>query len=186
MAAVADAVRRGETPTVEQAAEAAGVSRATAYRYFTSQQALLLEVSLDAIGRVPDARTVDEGPVESRVDAVISAFVRMAYNNEPLLRKFLIHSMEQWLRTHKDGKGDYPIRKGRRLPWIERALEPLRSLSRREKRRLTVALAMLCATEALVVAKDVCRCTNREAEAISRWAAQAILRAAVAESRRKS
>ena len=50
----------GETPTIKDAAEAAGVSRATAYRYFTSQQALLLEASLDAIGTVPDPSLVDE------------------------------------------------------------------------------------------------------------------------------
>ena len=32
----------GETPTVEQAADAAGISRTTAYRYFASQRSLLL------------------------------------------------------------------------------------------------------------------------------------------------
>ena len=32
----------GRTPTVEEAAEAAGISRATAYRYFPNQRALLV------------------------------------------------------------------------------------------------------------------------------------------------
>lgn len=184
VAAVTEAVRRGETPTVAEAAEAAGISRATAYRYFASQQALLLEVSLEAIGTVPDARTVEEGPVESRVDAAIRAFVRMSVNHERPLRTFLMHSMEQWLRTRKDGNDDYPVRKGRRVPWIERALKPLRSLSPRERRRLTLALSMLCGIEALIVAKDVCDSTPAEAEATSRWAAQAILRAAMQKSKR--
>ena len=78
----------GETPTIKDAAEAAGVSRATAYRYFTSQQALLLEASLDAIGTVPDPSLVDEGPVESRVDAAIRSLVRMAYEHEPSCAPF--------------------------------------------------------------------------------------------------
>lgn len=185
VAAVTEAVRRGKTPTVAEAAEAAGISRATAYRYFTSQQALLLEVSLDAIGRVPDPRTVDEGTVESRVDAAIRAFVQMAVNNERSQRTFLMLSMEQWLRTRKDGNNDYPLRKGRRVPWIERALKPLRSLSPRERRRLIVALSMLCGIEALIITKDVCGCTAAEAEATSRWAAQAILRAAIQESKHR-
>jgi AcrR family transcriptional regulator len=189
--AATEAVRRGETPTPAEAAEAAGISRATAYRYFPNQQALLLEVTLDAIGAGPDPRAVDTGTVESRVDAAIAAFVEMAVQNERPLRSFLMLSMEQWLRTHGNGRGrgrgneDYPVRQGRRVPWIERALAPLHWLSARERRRLTVALSMLCGIEAMVIAKDVCGCTAAEAEATSRWAAQAILHAAVSESRRQ-
>ena len=45
-AALVDAARElvalGETPTVEAAAEAASISRTTAYRYFSNQRALLV------------------------------------------------------------------------------------------------------------------------------------------------
>jgi len=180
--AAKQAVRRGETPTIETAAEAAGVSRATAYRYFTSQQALLLEASLDAIATIPDPRMVDEGPVESRVDVAIRFLIGMGFDHEPVLRTFLMLSLEQWLRTHQGRDGDYPVRKGRRLAWLDRALAPLRSLPPRQKRRLRAALSMLCGVEAMIVAKDVCGCTAREAEDTSRWAAQALLRAALDES----
>jgi AcrR family transcriptional regulator len=189
IAAATEAVRRGETPTPAEAAQAAGISRATAYRYFPSQQELLLEVTLNAIGAGPDPRAVDTGTVESRVDAAIRAFVQMAVKNERPLRTYLMIFMEQWLRTHGNGRRrgnqDYPVRQGRRVPWIERALTPLRSLSARERRRLVVALSMLCGIEAMIIAKDVCGCTAAEAEATSRWAAQAMLRAAVNESRRR-
>src|SRR5688572_12816733 len=40
--ATRELVARGRTPNVEEAAEAAGVSRATAYRYFPNQRALLV------------------------------------------------------------------------------------------------------------------------------------------------
>ena len=43
-------VREGRTPTVAEAAEAAEVSRATAYRYFPTQDMLLAEVALWAMG----------------------------------------------------------------------------------------------------------------------------------------
>lgn len=183
--AAMQAVQRGETPTIEDAAQAAGVSRATAYRYFASQQALLLETSLDALGTISDSRSVDEGPVESRVDAVIRSYLRMDFDHEAYLRTFLKFSMEQWLQAHKNGYGDYPVRKGRRLPWIDRALAPVKSLSPREMRRLRTALALLCGVEALVVTKDVCRCTAKEAEETCRWAARALLRAALDPSRSK-
>src|SRR6266498_1386790 len=42
LAAVRKLIARGITPTVEDAAEAAGISRTTAYRYFPNQRALLL------------------------------------------------------------------------------------------------------------------------------------------------
>jgi AcrR family transcriptional regulator len=178
------AVQRGETPTIESAATAAGISRATAYRYFTSQQALLLETSLDAVSTIPDPSLVDEGPVESRVDMAISFFVRMAYSHEPFMRTFLMLSMDHWLHTHMDGKDGHALRKGRRIPWLDRALVPLRELSPRQKRRLRTALSMLCGVEAMVVTKDVCGCTAKEAEETSRWAAQAMLRAALEEAKR--
>jgi AcrR family transcriptional regulator len=41
-------LRNGQQPTVTDAAEAAGISRATAYRYFPSQEMLWVEVALFA------------------------------------------------------------------------------------------------------------------------------------------
>ena len=42
VAAARDLVARGLTPTVEEAAEEASISRATAYRYFPNQRSLLV------------------------------------------------------------------------------------------------------------------------------------------------
>ena len=110
--AATQAVQRGETPpTIEDAAEAAGVSRATAHLYFTSQQSLLLKALLDVMGTIPDPSLVDEGPVESRVDAAIRSLVRMAYDHEPVLRTFRMLSLEQWLRTHQKSNENYPCAK---------------------------------------------------------------------------
>ena len=180
VASAGEAVRHGQTPTVAEAAEAAGISRATAYRYFQSQQSLLVEVSLDVIGEPPVSGPVTEGVVQSRVDSAISALLRMSDENETLLRTFLKLSMDQWLQTSKNGGGDFPLRKGRRVPWIEKALEPLASLPRAKRRRLTIALSLLCGIEALVVGKDIFGCSAKETEATARWAAQAILAAALA------
>ena len=48
----------GRTPTVEEAAEAAGISRATAYRYFPNQRALLVAAhpEIDATSLLGDDR----------------------------------------------------------------------------------------------------------------------------------
>lgn len=181
--AAMEALTRGQTPTVEAAAEAARVSRATAYRYFPSQHSLLFETSLEGLGTGDDLRRLDSGSVESRVDSAIRAQARIAQEHEFQLRTFLMMSQEQWLNSRKKDGADYPVRKGRRLIWIDRALAAAQSLSPRRQRRLRTALALLCGIEALVVARDVCQCTPREAEDVSRWAAQALLRAALEESR---
>lgn len=176
--AAGEAMRKGQTPTVEEAAEAAGVSRATAYRYFGSQQALVLEVSLEQFNVDPESAELNEGPVEARVDAAIRGLVKMTWEHETYFRTFLMHALEQWLRTQREGAEGYPVRKGRRLEWLERALAPLPAKMPRQDRRLRIALSMLCGVEAMIVAKDVWGCTEREAEEASRWAAQVLLQAA--------
>ena len=45
-------MQRGQTPSVSDAAEAAGVSRATAYRYFPTQSALVEAVVDHALGPI--------------------------------------------------------------------------------------------------------------------------------------
>ena len=55
IAAAQAIVEQGATPTVAQAAEDALVSRTTAYRYFPTQESLLLELSINI-----DVREVEE------------------------------------------------------------------------------------------------------------------------------
>ena len=55
--AATEIVRSGTTPTVQAAAEAAKVSRATAYRYFPTQDSLLHEV----LYLTPSLESVENG-----------------------------------------------------------------------------------------------------------------------------
>src|SRR5688572_30161625 len=74
--AIIDAARaqfdHGSIPTVEQAADAAGVSRATAYRYFANQRELLLTVQEWAAepSLVPEGVTDVEARLLSVVDRI--------------------------------------------------------------------------------------------------------------------
>jgi len=80
------------------------------------------------------------------VDAAIRSLVRMAYEHEPVLRTFRMLSLEQWLRTHQKSNDNYPLRKGRRIAWLDRALAPLKCLSPRQR----TALSMLYGVEAMI------------------------------------
>jgi AcrR family transcriptional regulator len=76
--ATGELLRAGLVPTVEEAAEAAGVSRATAYRYYSSQEELLAAVIRDAVA--PFA--ADEEPeTTDDVDALVRQIIGRALEN---------------------------------------------------------------------------------------------------------
>jgi AcrR family transcriptional regulator len=149
--AAGEMVAAGLSPTVAEAADAAGVSRATAYRYFSNQEALLLEVLLDA--SVPDMEAVITSvershDVEARLLAVVRAAVDLYISNEPAFRAMLRGSLEQ--------VSERRLRGGRRMGWIERALEPVRAeLPEQTFSRLVSGLSILCGIESLIVLRDV-------------------------------
>jgi AcrR family transcriptional regulator len=166
----------GLTPTVEEAAEKAGVSRATAYRYFPNQRALLVA----AHPEIEAAPLPDEDPPsdpEERLDRTVRALIQLTTDTEPELRTMLRLSLEP------GPKKDLLLRQGRAIGWLEGALVPLQGrLPRRELRRLVLAIRSACGIEALVWLTDVAGLSRGEAAELMRWSARALLRAALAES----
>src|SRR5918998_1860764 len=76
LAATARLMKNGRKPSLEEVAEAALVSRATAYRYFPSVEALLVEASLDVA--VPDGEAVfADDPSEDPEERVAKAEAAM-------------------------------------------------------------------------------------------------------------
>jgi AcrR family transcriptional regulator len=87
-------------PTVEQAADAAGVSRATAYRYFPTQEALSVELETEDVWREVEALVVDPqtADVGACLDRLIDAVVRAVYAEERLVRAAFRVYHDTWLR----------------------------------------------------------------------------------------
>ena len=120
-------IKQGRSPTLDEVAEEALVSRATAYRYFPSIEALLVEASVDVA--VPDAEEIlrDEASNDPvvRLQRVETALYDMILANEPLLRTLLAHTIGR--DNQADGTDKLlPRRQDRRTPLIEAALEPAR------------------------------------------------------------
>jgi AcrR family transcriptional regulator len=176
--AAARLMRQGRKPSLEEVAEAALVSRATAYRYFPSIEALMLEATLDVAA--PSAEEVFKGassadPV-ARVERVDAAFDAMMSANEAGLRMMLIQSLQRGLA--EEG-GQLPKRQNRRTPLIEAALEPSRKEFRpAELQLLSRALALIIGTEGMVVFKDVLQVSDAEARKVRRWAIRSLVEAA--------
>ena len=186
-AAIVDAARaildRGETPTVSQVADEALMTRTTVYRYFPTQESLLLELSVSAsVDEIEEllARPPDGSAPRDRVIELVEAFNHYIAENETLSRTAQRHYLDTWLAAERSGDGhDAQMREGRRLHWLSAILEPVGDeVPDAERKRLEAALCLTMGGETHVVLRDVCHLDADEAAAVARWAAEALLAAA--------
>jgi AcrR family transcriptional regulator len=178
-AALVDATRAlladGITPTVEQAADRASISRTTAYRYFPNQRALLGGVypEVEAASLLDDAASSD--PAE-RLAQAVERFTAHVLEHEPELRAQLRLSLDE----RPADPEQLPFRKGRAIGWFEEALQPLlESMSAREVHHLALQIRATTGIEALVWLTDIAGLTSRDAIELMRSSAAALLRDAV-------
>jgi len=177
--AAARLMKLGRTPTLEEVAEEAMVSRATAYRYFPSAEALLVEAAVDVAVPGPESvfRTeISQDPIVrlQRVEAILTD---MILANETLLRTMLAHTIQQGSRS--DGDSKLPTRQNRRTPLIEAALGPARDQFRpSDLQALTRALALVLGPESFIVVKDVLQLDETEARKLKVWTIRALVKAA--------
>jgi AcrR family transcriptional regulator len=176
-------MQQGATPSVSDVAEAAGVSRATAYRYFPSQAALVHAVVDEALGPILEW-TSDSADAEARVTDLLSVTMPRIVEFEATFKAALKLSLEQWARSQAGTLGEEPpFKRGHRVDLLQAAISPLRdSLPPKQFQRLARALSLAYGLEVLVVLKDIWGLGDDETQEVSRWAAVALVRAAVAES----
>ena len=172
-------MKLGLSPNLEDIAQEALVSRATAYRYFPSVEALLLEASIDL--EMPDPEALfpsgsSADPV-ARLERLDAAMDEMMAANEGPLRLMLANALQRVVRGELDGEA--PPRQNRRGPLIEAALEPARDqFAPADLDRLGKILALIIGTEAMVVFKDVLQVDDAEARDVRLWAIRALVEAA--------
>lgn len=177
VAAARELLAQGVTPTVEQAASAASISRATAYRYFTNQRALLT-ATFPAIGESSLLGDTPPADVQGRLGKAVEAINGQAIQHEPELRNMLRLSLEPGPR-----ESELPFRTGRRIVWIADALAPLRDqLPEPALDRLVFAIAATVGIDALVWLTDIAGLSRTDAADVMSWSAHALLQAALMEN----
>jgi len=180
--ALVDTARRlvaeGVTPSVEDVAEAAAISRTTAYRYFPNQHALL--AAAYPVIDVSSLLSADPGDEpEKRLEATVEALTRLVAEHEPELRTMFRLSLDPGAPQRKE----LLLRQGRRIVWIEEALAPLRAqLSAAEFKQLVRAIGATVGIEAYAWLTDIAQLSPRDAIRTMRWSAAALLRAGMMEA----
>lgn len=171
----------GVTPTLDDVAIAAGISRATAYRCFATADLLLVEVALtEALGDI-------DGPVnevremcstiqdhEDRVEAVVRCMGQWAWDHQSALRITLAHSLNSGYQ-----------RPGHRAEWIDLALAPaLPELTSHAGRQLRRALFLLFGLEPLLSLNDLLHLDRAQALDTLAHMARTLTRSALRTSRK--
>jgi AcrR family transcriptional regulator len=176
LAAARELLDRGAEPSVGEVAKAAGVSRRTVYMHFTGVEQLLADAALEAAGReLIEPELAPDGDAPARLEALVRTMQRNSGATEELGRIIMRHTLDA-----APGDESAPRRGYRRVEWIERALEPARDqLAPKDFQRLVSALTLLVGWEAMIVLRDLRGLTPKQAEDISAWAADALLRASL-------
>lgn len=174
-------MQSGVTPSVSEAAEAAGVSRATAYRYFSSQAALVQAVVDEGLGPILSWRSPSVD-ADERVRQLIGTSLPRIDAYEATFRAALKLTLDQWARRQAGTLGDEPrFTRGHRKDLLRDAIQPLRGrLSAAAFERLAQALSLVFGVEALVVLKDIWGLDSTQTQAVAEWTASALVFAAVA------
>jgi AcrR family transcriptional regulator len=173
---------KGAKPSLDEIAEAAQVSRATAYRYFPGLDALLSEAAVDLM--VPEAGELfaagaPDDPFE-RLALVDDTIDKACRTQQVPLRLMLARVLERSIGRAPD---EPPLRQNRRTPLLEEALAPLAPrLGRARTERLAQALAMIVGTEGFLALNDVVGLDEAEARDVRHWAIDALVAAALNES----
>jgi AcrR family transcriptional regulator len=176
-------MQSGITPSVTDVAEAAGLSRATAYRYFPSQAALVHAAVGEGLGPILQWQS-DSTDAEERIVDLLDTSMPRIREYEATFKASLKLSLEQWARSQSDTLGEEPLfKRGHRVAMLQYALAPLKGkLPRKEFLRLAKALSLVYGLEVLLVLKDIWGAGEKETRQIAEWTARALVNAAMAEA----
>lgn len=182
--AAASLVKEGRALSVAEVAEVAKVSTATAYRYFPNPQSLWADLAVKwaqnfHIGELLAKAGDDPG---ARMDALIRYVTNLQFQDEVSWRALVKANLERWFEQGGSSP-EAPVRGKTRIHMTQQALEPLEDvLAPEAHRRLKMALMLVYGVEAMIVTRDACDLEPDEATEVMRWAAQALVQAAVTDS----
>ncbi len=175
IAAARQLLAQGVSPTVEAAAAEAAIGRTTAYRYFPNSRALLAATYPEIEERSLLGANPPDDPLE-RLEIMAESLTRQILEHEPELRAQLRLALE----GEPAGGESLPLRRWRRIRWIEDALSPLSGrMPESELRQLVYGIGATLGIEPLVWLTDMGGLSREEAVEVMRSNARTLLRSAL-------
>ncbi|WP_227728930.1 TetR/AcrR family transcriptional regulator [Yersinia proxima] len=166
---------QGAFPSITEVANAAQLSRATAYRYFPTQSALVSAMVDESLGPIlawqptqPDAR--------QRIAELLSfAYPRML-QHEGVLRAALHLSLQQWADNRSNPNNEEKLIRGNRKRLLKLAVEPLEGkLPPEALQRVIHAFSLIYGSEVFMVLKDIWHLDDAGIQDVTQWMGKAIL-----------
>jgi AcrR family transcriptional regulator len=183
--AARELLRTGAPLTVQAAADLAGVSRATAYRYFPSNQAVVMHATMPLVEDADQSLSSPDPGISGglaadlpeQAAALVTRMGGWAFDHENELRALLRLSLAP------ERAGLVPRRGNtNRDTWIAALLQGLPAhVSQAARDRLAVALVPLFGADAVVWSADIARVDRDTALDVMAWMAATLVQATLDE-----
>lgn len=159
---------RGEAVTIVGAAAVHGISRATAYRYFSDAQVLTLEAGLATLVPPYERMVAGTADLGARLLAICAGMMGLTIEHETAFRQYLAHAVVAEAAAGQRG--------ARRVAYMQRALQEMpHTLSPPQQQDMIAQLCAVSGIEALVALVDVARVPRAEVPALAQAMARRIL-----------
>lgn len=166
---------QGAFPSITEVANAAQLSRATAYRYFPTQSALVSAMVDESLGPIlawqptqPDAR--------QRIAELLSFAYPQMLQHEGVLRAALHLSLQQWADNRSHPNNEEKLVRGNRKRLLKLAVEPLEGkLAPEALQRVIHAFSLIYGSEVFMVLKDIWHLDDAGIQDVTQWMGKAIL-----------
>lgn len=171
-----DALEQGCEITITELADKSGISRATAYRYFSTQSDLISAVVENSLGPIFNWKSDKENVEEQISDFLAFAFPQML-KHEGALRAALRISLQQWAaeRSLLLPKTEKLIR-GNRKEILTAILLPFKDkLPDELYNKVIHAISIIYGSEVFLVLKDIWEFDNNQIIPLVQWIAKAII-----------
>lgn len=166
----------GAFPSITEVAQEAQLSRATAYRYFPTQSALVSAIVTKILSPISNWRPA-KTDVGERIDELLAFALPGMLEHEGTLRAALYLSLTQWAQSRNSCRQETEnlAREERKL-LLQQVVEPLnQQMSAKRVERVIQSLSLVYGPEIFLVMKDIWGCSNHQLEDIAKWIAKAIV-----------
>lgn len=168
---------QGMLPTVSELAAHAGVSRATAYRYFPTQSDLISATVDASLAPIIAWTPTPEDNTQQRITELLNLAYPQMFKHEGALRGALQVSLQQWAKERQSSEyAEKRFIRGHRKEILLKVIEPLKAYYPQEMwDKVIKAFSLIYGSEVFLVMKDIWKMDDQQVIDMTQWMAKAIL-----------